>query len=88
MKEISEKELKGLKQELANIKSVAMVKWPLFASLLRKCRIIADPDIETAGVNIENEMRINPAFFQKLDDTAKVFVYSHEAMHIAFCHCQ
>lgn len=86
MKEISEKEVREIKQELDNIKSVAMIKWPFFASLLRKCRIIADPTIPTACVNIRNEMRINPQFLKKLNDKAKVFTYGHEVGHIAFYH--
>lgn len=88
MAELSEKDLREIKQELESIKSVAMIKWPLFASLLRKCRIVIDPDVETAGVDIENVMAINPDFFGKLSEKAKIYTYGHEVMHIGFCHCQ
>lgn len=82
---MKKKETQDLKKELEAIKSILLLKSPFFASLLRKCRIIADEKVPTAMVN-EKEMRINPKFFNSLSKQAKIFVYCHEAGHLAFRH--
>lgn len=79
-------EIAQFKQELDALKTVFLAKWPFLYSILRRCRIIADTNIPTAGVNIKNEMRVNPMFMRQLDTKAKVFVYAHETLHIGFSH--
>jgi predicted metal-dependent peptidase len=75
-----------LEGELKNINTALMARWPFLQSLLRRCRIVADTNVETACVNAKGEMRVNPEFLKGLNTKAKVLVYLHEALHIALLH--
>lgn len=82
---MKKKEIQDLKKELEEIRSILLLKSPFFASLFRRCRIIADEKVSRASVT-EKEMRINPKFFNSLSRQGKIFVYCHEAGHLAFRH--
>lgn len=82
---MEKRKIKALKNELKEMQNLLMLEMPFIASLLRKCKIVIDEKIETAGVT-KKELIINPDFFESLSKKQKMFVYCHEALHLAFRH--
>ena len=62
----------------------------LFATFLLKCRFIKNhPDVQTAGVNIQNgkiNFYYNEAFISKFKPEQLMFIIAHEFYHIARLH--
>lgn len=83
---MDEKEIQELKKELEDTKTILLLEMPFFASLLRRCQIILDEQAKRASINALGEIRIEPNFFKSLSKKAKIWIYCHEAAHIAFGH--
>lgn len=76
----------ALKEELDDLRTIMTMNWPFLASLLRRCRIIADQNIDAVEVTPQNEIKVNPVFLRALDAKSKLYIYAKEALHIALSH--
>lgn len=81
-------QIEEMRKELEKIRSILMLERPFLAAILRRLRIIADERVPTFGVNVKNELRINPNYYQGLFPQGKATIYSHEGLHVAFLHPQ
>ena len=81
-----------LKKDLEYAKERLLIKFPLLGTTLANVDIkltskVYGQILETACTDNKN-IYISPDFFKNLNDNDKIFVLSHELMHIAFNHIQ
>jgi hypothetical protein len=82
------RDIEEMKHELENFRSVMTMKWPFLAGLARRCRIVADPHVESTSVTLKNEIHVNPQFLQRMKDKPKAALWCAEALRVAFSHPQ
>jgi len=75
---LTEEELESVKADFDRLKSAITVAAPFISSLLRRLKVTATKQIETACVDQTGTLRINPDFFKKLDNRDKAWVIGHE----------
>ncbi|KUK41513.1 MAG: Uncharacterized protein XD69_0442 [Clostridia bacterium 62_21] len=78
---------RAVKEDLASIKALTMLRAPFLGLLLGKMRIILDGKIDTVCATTAGEVIVNPFFWERLPGIeAKTFVLLHEALHLGFRH--
>lgn len=81
------KQLRAVREDLANIRALALLRAPFFGFLLGKMRLILDGKVDTVCATTAGEVVVNPFFWEHLPDIeARTFVLLHEALHLAFRH--
>ncbi len=59
------------------------VSLPYLSGLAASVRVALDDRVPTMGVFASGRLVVNPAFAEKLDDDALIFVLAHELLHLA-----
>lgn len=67
-------------------KSIMFIKHPFFSSLLLSRNIVLTKTEETASVDCNSNLYINPSFLKKLSVDEVIFLLVHEIMHLALKH--
>lgn len=77
--------MQDMNKELEQIKLGVLRKFPLLGATMSNLKFIATDQIETACTD-GKVVYYSPKFLENLDFAQKVFVFSHEIMHVAFDH--
>lgn len=76
--------LQDFKDELSAARTFVMFKYPFYSNLINHFTFLASEEIPTAGVNIRDQIFINPTFFHNLKSpTKRGFLLCHEVLHPA-----
>lgn len=78
--------IKHIKDEIDKIKAALIMKTPFLYSLIARSRICISSQIDTAAVDRNYTIYINPKKFMNLDVRDRVYILSHETLHIALNH--
>lgn len=71
--------------DVAYIRSRVLAKFPLLGVTMADIHEVPSRSTETAAIDGKN-LYYNPKFFDGLSEEQRIFVYTHEIMHVAFDH--
>jgi len=78
-----------LVKEWRNLAAALAIKAPFTSSILRKMKIVLKENMDASiAVTEKGEIYINKQRWQKLSAKDKIFVASHEALHVALRHLE
>ena len=76
------------KEQITKTRISLSRKYPFFGYLAMYLKPVITNKIETACVQLDGTLKVNPKFFSELDDAEKEAVIAHEVMHLALEHIQ
>lgn len=77
-------DLRPFDKKIASAKAYLRIVSPFFACLCDYCPVHSDDSVETACVNENGVIRVNPSFVNNLSVTQTAVLLCHEAMHPAW----
>ena len=78
MKTVTDSKFNEIADEFDKIKSILVKVSPFLSSLTRRCRIVIDYSVPTAGITNSGVLIINPDFWDTLDFQKRTWVIGHE----------